>query len=117
MQTLNFDSSSLNWSIFFCGTKSIASRVTELHSTYYGDEALILDWIFYHDAMYKFSIRHWIDKNEDQIQLAGLKKVISKAVFAPERQTVSDLLSIYLSSQISNRTLDRGNVGLFTRAA
>jgi hypothetical protein len=89
---LNYDSSKLGWSIFFCGTKSIVSRVTKPDDTYYGDEAIILDWIFYHDAMYKFSIKHWIDKNDDQIKLAAQKKIISKAVFAPERQNVSDFL-------------------------
>lgn len=39
--------------------------------------------------MYKFSIRHWNEKNKDQIQLASQRKVLSKAVFSPERQTVS----------------------------
>jgi hypothetical protein len=39
--------------------------------------------------MYKFSIRHWREKNKDQIQLAEQRKVLSKAVFSPERQTVS----------------------------
>ena len=63
--------------------------MTQLHTTYHGDEALILDWIFYHDTMYKFSIRHWIDKDKEQAELAGLAKVISKSTFAPERQTVS----------------------------
>ncbi|KAH6645304.1 fungal-specific transcription factor domain-containing protein [Truncatella angustata] len=95
-ETLNFDSSSLGWSIFFCGTKTIARLVTQLHGTHYGDEALILDWIFYHDAMYKFSIRHWIKKDDDQTQLAGLTKVISKAIFAPERQTVVPILGCSL---------------------
>ncbi len=87
---MNFDSSILSWTIFFCGTKTIAGRVTQPHDTYYGDEALILDWIFYHDAMYKFCIRHWLDKNHDQVKLAAQKKIISKAVFAPERQSVSN---------------------------
>lgn len=85
---MNFDSSDLSWSIFFCGTKRIAGLVTEEHESYGGDEALIMDWIFYHDVMYKFSIKHWQKKNEDQIQLAAQEKIISKAVFSPERQTV-----------------------------
>jgi hypothetical protein len=70
------------------------SRVTKVDDTYWGDEATILDWIFYHDAMYKFSIRHWMDKNEDQILLAAQKKITSKAVFAPERRNVSGFLVI-----------------------
>lgn len=63
--------------------------ITKQHDTYFGDEAMIIDWIFYHDAMYKFSIRHWQKRNADQIHLAEQKKVLSKAVFSPERQTVS----------------------------
>jgi hypothetical protein len=49
----------------------------------------MVDWIFYHDVMYKFSIKHWQTKNDDQIQLAAQEKIISKAIFSPERQTVS----------------------------
>jgi hypothetical protein len=63
--------------------------VIQKHDTYVGDNALIMDWIFYHDTTYKFSIRHWEPKNEDQISLAAQKKIISKAVFSPERQIVS----------------------------
>ncbi|KAL7785832.1 fungal-specific transcription factor domain-containing protein [Trichoderma ceciliae] len=95
-ETLNFDTSDLSWSIFFCGTKRIANLVTKTDDTYFGDEALIIDWIFYHDVMYKFSIRHWREKNKDQIQLAAQKKVLSKAVFSPERQTIVPILGCSL---------------------
>lgn len=87
-KTLNFDTSELSWSIFFCGTKRIVNLVTKTDDTFFGDEALIIDWIFYHDVMYKFSIRHWREKNTDQILLASQRKVLSKAVFSPERQVV-----------------------------
>ncbi|KAB5549453.1 hypothetical protein GE09DRAFT_1126523, partial [Coniochaeta sp. 2T2.1] len=66
MKTINSDSSELSWSVFFCGTKTIAGGVTRTNDT----------------------IRHWKDKNSDQIQLAGQKKIISKAIFAPERQLI-----------------------------
>lgn len=87
--TLGFDAYGLSWSIFFCGTKKIASSITKKHDTCFGDEALMMDWILYHDVMYKFSIRHWASKNEDQVSLAAQMKVISKAIFSPERQAVS----------------------------
>ena len=89
LQTLNFDTSDSSWCIYFCGTKRIAKHVSQKHDTIFGDKALIMDWIFYHDAMYKFSIRHWDNKTKDQIELAGQEKIISKAVFSPERQVVS----------------------------
>ncbi|KAK3315690.1 fungal-specific transcription factor domain-containing protein [Apodospora peruviana] len=82
-ETLNFDGSSMSWAIFFCGTKKIANLLHRPHSTYEGDSALILDWIFYHDTLYKFSIRHWVRKQDQQIQLAAQEKIISKGVFSP----------------------------------
>ncbi|KAH6987946.1 fungal-specific transcription factor domain-containing protein [Ilyonectria sp. MPI-CAGE-AT-0026] len=94
--TLGFDAYGLSWSIFFCGTKKIASSVTRKHDTCFGDEALMMDWIFYHDVMYKFSIRHWASKNTDQVSLAAQTKVISKAVFSPERQAVVPTLGCSL---------------------
>ncbi|PTB63016.1 hypothetical protein BBK36DRAFT_1171822 [Trichoderma citrinoviride] len=95
-ETLNFETSDLSWSIFFCGTKRIVNLVTKTDDTFFGDEALIIDWIFYHDVMYKFSIRHWREKNKDQIQLASQRKVLSKAVFSPERQVIAPILGCSL---------------------
>ncbi|KAL7947567.1 fungal-specific transcription factor domain-containing protein [Trichoderma barbatum] len=95
-ETLNFDTSAIGWSIFFCGTKRIANQVTQTHDTYFGDRALLMDWIFYYDVMYKFSIQHWKNKNNEQIELAKQKKIISKAIFAPERQVVVPLLGCSL---------------------
>lgn len=62
--------------------------MTETHETYYSDEALILDWIFYLDVMYRFSVKMWTDPTPSQIQLAGQESIISKAIFSPERQFV-----------------------------
>ncbi|KAK0710308.1 fungal-specific transcription factor domain-containing protein [Lasiosphaeria miniovina] len=87
-ESLNFDASSLSWAIFFCGVKKIANLVHRPHTTYEGDPALILDWVFYHDTFYKFSIRHWPKKQDQQVQLAAEEKIISKAVFSPMRQTI-----------------------------
>ncbi|KAK3361387.1 fungal-specific transcription factor domain-containing protein [Lasiosphaeria ovina] len=87
-ESLNFDASSLSWAIFFCGVKKIANLVHRPHTTYEGDPALILDWVFYHDTFYKFSIRHWPNKEDQQVQLAAQEKIISKAVFSPMRQII-----------------------------
>ncbi|KAI5456939.1 fungal-specific transcription factor domain-containing protein [Mariannaea sp. PMI_226] len=95
-ETLKFDTSDLSWSIFFCGTKRIAKLVTQKHETYFGEEALIVDWIFYSDVMYKFSIRHWENKNIDQIQLASQEKILSKPMFAAERQIIVPTLGCSL---------------------
>jgi hypothetical protein len=56
--------------------------------TYDGDSALILDWVFYHDTMYKFSVTHWVQRVHDQVLLAKQSKIVSKAIFSPLRQMV-----------------------------
>ncbi|KAK3350207.1 fungal-specific transcription factor domain-containing protein [Lasiosphaeria hispida] len=87
-ETLNSEGSSLNWAIFFCGCKRIINMVHKPHRTYEGDPALILDWIFYHDTLYKFSIRHWDQREHEQIALAAQEKIVSKAIFSPMRQII-----------------------------
>ena len=79
--------------MFFSGAKKIANLVHQPNMTYDGDPALILDWIFYHDTLYKFSIRHWVKKQDDQVMLAAQEKIVSKAVFSPMRQMVSSFHS------------------------
>ena len=82
----------MSWAIFFCGSKRIANLMHRENDTYEGDEALIFDWIFYHDVVYKFCIRHWMQRERDHRLLAAQRKIISKAVFDPSRQTVSTCL-------------------------
>lgn len=60
-------------------------------ANYEGDAALIIDWIFYHDTVYKFSVLHWTQREEQQVSLACQAKIISKAVFSPMRQVVGPL--------------------------
>lgn len=99
--------------------------MTKTDDTFFGDEALIIDWIFYHDVMYKFSIRHWREKNSDQILLASQRKVLSKAVFSPERQVVRSIpppraffqpfISLFIDPLLSRSGVIR--VGLLTVCA
>jgi hypothetical protein len=56
--------------------------------TYEGDLATLLDWVFYHDVLYKFSIRHWTQRVEEQRQLAKETKIISKQIYSPLRSVV-----------------------------
>lgn len=88
IQAIDFDSVELSWSQFFCGAKRVSNLITQTHESYLGEDALILDWVLYYDVLYKFSVRHWEMKNDDQIQLASQEKVFSKAIYSPERKTV-----------------------------
>ncbi len=78
------------------GCKKIALSVHREGNTYDGDAALILDWVFYHDVLYKFSIQHWDRKAAQQTSLAGDKKIVSKAVFSPLRLHINRSLGCSL---------------------
>ncbi len=70
----------------------------ELDESYEGDLATLLDWVFYHDVLYKFSIRHWTQRVEEQRQMAKEPKMSSKEIYSPLRNIVriSSLLLLYL---------------------
>jgi len=98
--------------MFMCGCKQIARRIHQPNNTYDGDAALIMDWVFYHDVLYKFSIRHWSHRVQDQVLLAADEKIISKAVFSPLRQEALPSLGCSLEmldvfSRIIDVVLDR----------
>ncbi|KAK1835672.1 fungal-specific transcription factor domain-containing protein [Podospora conica] len=81
---------SRGWGIFFSGSKQIARYYHTPHKTYDGDPALVLDWLFYHDTMHKFSLRHWRPQDGRSQVMApqDTGKVVSKAVFSPMRQII-----------------------------
>ncbi|KAJ5999776.1 hypothetical protein N7481_000185 [Penicillium waksmanii] len=76
------------WTGFLCGSEQLAKLIYEYDETYEGDFALILDWLFYHHVMYKFTIRHWARRKEEQFKLAEEPAMISKAMFSPMRNIV-----------------------------
>jgi hypothetical protein len=78
----------MSWTVFFCGCKRISKMVYGHDETYEGDLATLLDWVFYHDVLYKFSIRHWTQRVEEQRQLAKETKIISKQIYSPLRSVV-----------------------------
>ncbi|KAL7892364.1 fungal-specific transcription factor domain-containing protein [Trichoderma sp. SZMC 28014] len=70
--------SSLRWAIFFSGTKRIVDTIYTPGDTYEGDSATMMDWIFYYYTMCKFSVLHWLRKDEQQTWIARQRKIISK---------------------------------------
>lgn len=59
-----FDTSDLSgsWTQYLCGAKKIAKAVYASTTHYDGELRFLLDWVFYHDALAKFSLRHWTQK-------------------------------------------------------
>ena len=88
-ETLDAHGSPLSSAIYFCGCKRIALSVHREHTDYEGDLALLLDWILYHDAMYKFSIHHWAQRLPQQQMVGDGPKIVSKPVFSPLRHVVN----------------------------
>lgn len=84
----NDDSSPLGSAIFFCGCKRIAGAMHQEHNDYEQDATLILDWLFYHDTLYKFSIRHWERRIFQQTILAQGTKIVSKPGNSSLRQQI-----------------------------
>ncbi len=67
------------------------------HRDYQGDLALVLDWIFYHDTMYKFSIHHWAQRTAQQEMIKNGPKLLSKAVFSRLRHIVNPAIGCSLA--------------------
>lgn len=66
----------------------MAKAAHQKHQTHDGDSAALLDWVFYHSIMYKFSITHWTQRTARQNSIAEGGMVISKPIFSPNRRTV-----------------------------
>ncbi|KAE9378870.1 hypothetical protein N431DRAFT_553212 [Stipitochalara longipes BDJ] len=88
--------SAMSWTVFFCGCKRISKMVYGHDETYEGDLATLLDWVFYHDVLYKFSILHWTQRVEEQRQLAKEPKMISKQIYSPSRSIILSSLGCSL---------------------
>lgn len=88
-ETLDAQGSPLSSAIYFCGCKRIALSVHREHTDYEGDMALLLDWILYHDTMYKFSIHHWAKRLPQQQMVGDGPKIMSKPIFSPLRHVVN----------------------------
>ncbi|PWI67040.1 hypothetical protein PCL_04546 [Purpureocillium lilacinum] len=58
-ETVNVNASAQSWASFFCGTKELARVVHESIGFSDTECKMLLDWSYYCDIMYKFSIRHW----------------------------------------------------------
>ncbi|CAK7229192.1 hypothetical protein SCUCBS95973_007138 [Sporothrix curviconia] len=95
-EILDEHGSAASSAIYFCGCKRLALAMHREHRNYQGDLALILDWVFYHDAMYKFSIHHWEKRTAAQVMVKDGPKILSKPIFSPLRHVVNPSLGCSL---------------------
>lgn len=49
------------WRLYLCGAKKIIHAAASAAKLHHHDTAILMDWIYYHEVMSEFSIRHWLD--------------------------------------------------------
>lgn len=54
-------SSGPRWSFYLCGAKKIIHAAAVTAKLHQNDTAIVMDWIYYHEVMSEFSIRHWLE--------------------------------------------------------
>jgi hypothetical protein len=59
---LDVSDMSHQWKVYAGGAREIGKVIYKLDQVYQGDAAVILNWMFYHDALFNFSVRHWRQK-------------------------------------------------------
>jgi hypothetical protein len=62
--------------------------------------------------MYKFSIRHWSQRRQEQRELAAEPKIISKELFSPLRNIVC-MIQDYFFFNVHARGMQRIDLGLY----
>lgn len=55
---------------YLCGAEKII-RTTHLNTTHDQDAASLLDWVYYHEVMGHFTLKHWDDQRK------GLRIIIN----------------------------------------
>ena len=56
-----------DWATHVCNAKKAARYVYSLDRSYTGDVRILLEWMFYHDAVSRFSAGHWSHRSEGMI--------------------------------------------------
>ncbi|KAL7805013.1 fungal-specific transcription factor domain-containing protein [Trichoderma aethiopicum] len=51
------------WRLYLCGAKKIISAASHSRILYRHDCAILMDWIYYHEVMSEFSLRHWAERS------------------------------------------------------
>ena len=49
------------WRSYLCGAKKILDATATTLRLYQQDTAVLMDWIYYHEVLSEFSLRHWTE--------------------------------------------------------
>ncbi|ETS04882.1 hypothetical protein M419DRAFT_33640 [Trichoderma reesei RUT C-30] len=51
------------WRLYLCGAKKIIYAASQSRTLYRHDSGILMDWIYYHEVMSEFSLRHWAERS------------------------------------------------------
>jgi hypothetical protein len=49
------------WGFYLCGAKKIIHASATTVELYQHESAIVMDWIYYHEIISEFSLRHWAE--------------------------------------------------------
>lgn len=55
------DSPEKSWTFYLCGAKRVIAASAETVQLYKDESAILMDWIYYHEVISVFSLRHWAE--------------------------------------------------------
>lgn len=60
-QVFTTNSPEKRWSFFLCGAKKIIHASSMTVKLYQPENAILMDWIYYHEVISEFSLRYWAE--------------------------------------------------------
>ncbi|UKZ78821.1 hypothetical protein TrVFT333_006566 [Trichoderma virens FT-333] len=84
------------WSVHFDGCMTIVKSSYQGRGEREGEHATLLDWVFYHNVLYKFSLQHWQRRTPEMAAIAQRDMLIAKIVSADHFSTIHSTLGCSL---------------------
>ncbi|KAH0525742.1 hypothetical protein TsFJ059_009162 [Trichoderma semiorbis] len=84
------------WSVHFDGCMTIVKSSYHGRREADGENAVLLDWVFYHNVLYKFSLQHWQKRTPEMVAIAQRDMLIAKSVSLDHFHTIHSTLGCSL---------------------
>ncbi|KAL7935918.1 fungal-specific transcription factor domain-containing protein [Trichoderma chlorosporum] len=68
------------WSVHFDGCMTIVKSSYQGRRENEGEYAVLLDWVFYHNVLYKFSLQHWQRRTPEMAAIARRDMLIARII-------------------------------------
>jgi hypothetical protein len=84
-----------------CYAKTAAIGTFIAHESYYGDAAMILDWVYYYDVLSKFGIRHYKQRWDSMVSCAKKQHL----AFVEKNAQENTIVSVYFIVMLRGLTM------------